>query len=87
MGTPDPNVLTPGGERLAQHYAHAMDLVHRCQRAAEEGNWVLLSDQAGALSTAADELSSAAAFVTTEAMPTSPTFMLAAAERLTSPEG
>lgn len=41
-----------------------------------------LSDHTGELSVAADEVSAAAAFVTTEAIPTSPHFMLTAAARL-----
>ncbi|MFC1403234.1 MULTISPECIES: hypothetical protein [Streptacidiphilus] len=80
--TPPEDVLTPGGQRLAQRYGRLQDLVDLCARAAEAGDWVTLSDHSGELSVAADEVSAAAAFVTTEAMPTSPHFMLTAAARL-----
>ena len=77
--------LTPGGQRLAQHFAHTMDLVDRCVRAVEEGNWPYLAQEAGGLSTAADELSAAASFVTTEGRATSPQDLLNAAERRSAP--
>jgi hypothetical protein len=76
------DVLTPGGHRLAQRYGRLQNLVDLCTRAAEDGDWVTLSNHTGELSVAADEVSAAAAFVTTEAIPTSPHFMLTAAARL-----
>ncbi len=80
-----PDGLTPGGRRLAQHYARTMDLVDRCVRAAEEGNWVFLSDEAGALSAAADELAAAASYVTTEERATSPQALKTTAYRQAVP--
>jgi hypothetical protein len=70
---------------MAQHFARTLDLVDRCKRAAEEGNWVFLSVEAGALSTSADELAAAASFVTTEESANPPAAFLAAAERQAAP--
>ncbi|MEZ0093645.1 hypothetical protein [Streptacidiphilus sp. EB129] len=78
--------LTPGGQRLALHYARTLGLVAQVAQAAESGDYPALSDFAGALSTAADELAAAASFVTTEGSATSPRGLLLAVHRLVSPE-
>ncbi len=71
--------LTPGGQRLALHYARTLRLVSQVAQAAESGDYPALSDFAGALSTEADELAAAASYVTTEEHPTSPQHLHAAA--------
>jgi hypothetical protein len=81
------DVLTPGGRRPVQRYGRLQDTVDLCARASATGDWVTLSDHTGELSVAADEVSAAAAFVTTEAMPTSPHFMLTAAAQLRDHQG
>ena len=76
--------LTPGGQRLALHYARTLGLVAQVAQAAESGDYPALSDFAGALSTEADELAAAASFVTTEEHPTLPRHLRVAAERWTT---
>ena len=68
--------LTPGGQRLALHYARTLRLVDHVAQAAASGDYPALSDLAGALSTEADELAAAASYVTTEEQPTSPRDLL-----------
>ena len=85
MSRRTPRRSDAGGQRLAQHYAHTMDPVDRCVRAAEEGNWPYLAQEAGGLSAAADELSAAASLVTTEDRATSPQDLLTAAEHRSAP--
>lgn len=72
--------LTPGGRRLATHYADVLGLVDQVTQAAAAGDWPVLADVAGELSLAADELAAAAAFVTTEDRATGPADLLAAAQ-------
>lgn len=72
--------LTPGGQRLALHYARTLGLVAHVTRAAASGDYPALADLAGALSTEADELAAAASYVTTEARPTAPRDLLAAVD-------
>jgi len=78
--------LTLGGRRLAIHYARTLQLADQVAQAVEAGDYPTLSDAAGALSTAADELAAAASFVTTEGSATSPRGLLLAVDRLVSPE-
>ena len=78
--------LTSGGRRLAFHYARTLQLADRVAQAVEVGDYPTLSDAAGALSTAADELAAAASFVTTEGSATSPRGLLLAVDRLVAPE-
>jgi len=59
----------------------------RLARAVEEGDWVYAADVAGEASTALDEVSSAASFLTTEATATVPATLLDFTERLAAPEG
>jgi hypothetical protein len=91
MSTSDPTdstgTLTAGGQRFAEHYAHALALMDRLARAVEEGNWPFAADVAGGASTALDEVSAAASFLTTEATATVPAAVLDLTERLATPEG
>ena len=79
------NDLTPGGQQLAQQWADTQALMDACTRAVEEGNWPYLAQEAGALSVAADELSSAASRVTTEDRPTGPLQIMTAADEQAHP--
>lgn len=77
--------LTPAAQHLAERWARLQDVIGRCTRAIEEGNWVYLNDEAGELSLIADELSDAAAAITRDETATDPAALLAYAESLTEP--
>ncbi|MEZ0094974.1 hypothetical protein [Streptacidiphilus sp. EB129] len=91
MSATDPTdstgTLTAGGQRFAEHYAHALALMDRLARSVEEGNWPFAADVAGEASTALDELSTAASVLTTEATATVPAAVLDITDRLARPEG
>lgn len=77
------HTLTEGGRRLAAAYARTLGLVDEVTQA---GDYPLMADLGGELSLAADELAATAGYVTTEASPTAPADMLAAAEAQAHPE-
>ncbi len=64
--------LTPAAQQLANAYAHTVILIGRCGEATHKADWATLAEHAGALSVAAEELSSAASAVTRDETPTDP---------------
>ncbi|WP_030264194.1 hypothetical protein [Streptomyces sp. NRRL B-24484] len=77
--------LTPAARRLADCYQRLLELVERCGRSVEVGDWVILADEAGDLSVTADEVASAAEALTRDEVPTPPVDVLAMVERLSRP--
>lgn len=73
--------LTDAARQLAHCYAHALRLVERLGRAVDAGDWVLLADEAGELSMAADEVAAAAEALTRDEVATTPADVRAAVER------
>ncbi|PBC75536.1 hypothetical protein BX265_0204 [Streptomyces sp. TLI_235] len=77
--------LTPAAGQLADCYRKLLELVERCARSLEVGDWVILSDEAGDLSVAADEVAAAAEALTRDEVITRPVDVLAMVERLSRP--
>lgn len=81
MSSEQPDGLTVAARQLAACHAHSLDLMQRCARAIEDGNWPDLAEAAGALSVAADEVSAAAAALTRDTVATSPSQVLDLVQR------
>ncbi|MEV7181663.1 hypothetical protein [Kitasatospora sp. NPDC093679] len=77
--------LTPAARQLADCYQRFLELVERCGRSMEVGDWVVLADEAGDLSVTADEVASAAEALTRDEVVTRPVDVLAMVERLSRP--
>lgn len=77
--------LTPAARQLADCYRRLLELVERCGRSMEVGDWVALADEAGDLSVTADEVASAAEALTRDEVATRPVDVLAMVERLSRP--
>ncbi|MEW1913020.1 hypothetical protein AB0442_32125 [Kitasatospora sp. NPDC085895] len=77
--------LTPAARQLADRYQRLLELIERCGRSMEVGDWVVLADEAGDLSATADEVASAAEALTRDEVVTRPVDVLAMVERLSRP--